>query len=372
MRNIIIDEIFLKGYNINHMKHVISSGGIISTIVDNKLYVLFVTARNGLLTFPKGHIEKNENPKQAAIRELKEEIGLKSVRIVKKLGIIQRQGAEHDGTISRKDIHLFLMRASDYTYHHEEDFVWMEYNKALKYMNKIVEKNFLRQNKNFIKNNTSPYFAKFLQINKIKNDNSNIGYSLELNEELDKYAKNGDNILSIGLSNYDQLVEIVKAKKNIKICGFAENKVILKKALNAFKNRGVLNQTDCDVFNPSNIINCNLPEKINIFYANDTLNLSDTKIFFLINEILKKMEIGGYFIISGKTKNHKSVKNSKKLGPNIFFDNQGLIARVWTEQFIKNSLIGKLKLKLIKIKKIKNGDNELLYFVAQKKSSYTY
>ncbi|TSC95375.1 MAG: NUDIX hydrolase [Parcubacteria group bacterium Athens1014_10] len=350
------------------MKYVISAGGIISTIVNDKLYILFITARNGLLTFPKGHVEKNENPGQAAIREIKEEIGLKSVSIIKKLGIIQRQGTEHNGTISRKDIHLFLMKASDYTYHHEEDFVWIEYNKALKYMNKEEEKKFLKQNKKFIKNNASPYFTKFLQIN-YKLD---INYNSELNKELNRYAKNSDNILFIGLSNYEQLVQLTKARKNIKIYGLVENSLIVKFFFSAFKKYKALGQIACNVVKPANIINLNLPGEIDIFYADDALNLSNTKTFFLINEVLKKMEVGGYFIISGKTKNHKSVKNSKKLGPNIFLDNQNQVARIWTEQFIKNSLIKKLKLKLIKIKKIKDGDKELLYFVAQKKSPYVY
>lgn len=361
-----------KDYNINHMKYVISAGGIISTIVNNKLYILFITARNGLLTFPKGHVEKKETPKQAAIREIKEEIGLKSISIVKKLGVIQRQGTEHDGTISRKDIHLFLMRASDYSYYHEEDFVWIEYNRALKYMSKGEEKKFLKQNKNLIKNNASPYFVKFLQTNKMKNDRLDINYNPKLNEELDRYVKNGDNILALGLSNPKKLAQLAKIRKNIKIYGLAENNTFIKKIFGEFKKYKVLKRVACSVIKPDNIINLDLPEKIDLFYADDSLNLSDTKTFFLINEILKKMEIGSYFIISGKTKNHKLAKNSKKLGPNIFFDNQGLIVRLWNEKFVKNSLIKKLKLKLIKIKKIKDGDNELLYFVAQKKSSYVY
>ena len=54
------------------MKHEKACGCII--INDNK--VLMVYQNNGLVGFPKGHVENNETEEETAIRETKEETNL--------------------------------------------------------------------------------------------------------------------------------------------------------------------------------------------------------------------------------------------------------------------------------------------------------
>lgn len=61
----------------------ISSGGVV--IKDNK--VLLLKKRGNIWVLPKGHIEKGESLRQAAIREVKEETGI-DVVIISKIGWI--------------------------------------------------------------------------------------------------------------------------------------------------------------------------------------------------------------------------------------------------------------------------------------------
>ena len=52
-----------------------SYGAVVLESTDRGCMVLLVTGYNGL-SFPKGHIEKNETPEQAAVREVLEETGI--------------------------------------------------------------------------------------------------------------------------------------------------------------------------------------------------------------------------------------------------------------------------------------------------------
>jgi len=57
------------------MKRVTSAGGVV--VLGNS--VLMLRKTNGDWVLPKGRIEENESSKQAAIREVKEETGIKAV-----------------------------------------------------------------------------------------------------------------------------------------------------------------------------------------------------------------------------------------------------------------------------------------------------
>ena len=57
-----------------------AAGGVV--VVNGKIVTII---RNGIPDLPKGHIEKGEQPEQAAIREVEEETGIGKLRIVKEL-----------------------------------------------------------------------------------------------------------------------------------------------------------------------------------------------------------------------------------------------------------------------------------------------
>ena len=74
--------------------------------INEEVYVLFqvrakkLKSQPGDVCFPGGKIDKCETPKEAALREINEELGLKDVEIIKEMDILIR----HDGMI----IHPFV------------------------------------------------------------------------------------------------------------------------------------------------------------------------------------------------------------------------------------------------------------------------
>lgn len=57
-----------------------AAGGLV--VSDNKIVAIM---RNGIPDLPKGHIEKNESPDVAAIREVEEETGMRNLSIIRPL-----------------------------------------------------------------------------------------------------------------------------------------------------------------------------------------------------------------------------------------------------------------------------------------------
>ncbi len=54
-------------------KHEKSCGIIPYTIINNEIYYLLVKETNGVICFPKGHVEENETEEETALRECLEE-----------------------------------------------------------------------------------------------------------------------------------------------------------------------------------------------------------------------------------------------------------------------------------------------------------
>ena len=101
---------------------------------------------------PKGRIEEGEKPLEAAKREIKEETGIKNLKLIKKLGIIKRPTVTKKNELKIIDVYLFetiqekLKPEEDYT-----EARWFSIEDA-------VEKLYTKQEKNFFKNNIR-YFS---------------------------------------------------------------------------------------------------------------------------------------------------------------------------------------------------------------------
>ena len=63
------------------MKYIKSCGFIGYKAINNRNYFLIIKATNGDIGFPKGHMEKDENELQTALRELKEETNIEVLLI---------------------------------------------------------------------------------------------------------------------------------------------------------------------------------------------------------------------------------------------------------------------------------------------------
>ncbi len=114
------------------MEKAISSGGI---VVKNGKILFTKLTHVGKITFPKGHIEAGETPKEAALREFTEETGFRDIKIIKKLGIVTKPSIERDGTRITKDIHLYLMKITGNSKSEpEEEIVWLTIEEAIPLM----------------------------------------------------------------------------------------------------------------------------------------------------------------------------------------------------------------------------------------------
>jgi len=120
-------------------KYEKSSGGIVYRKKDNKTEILLLkwnnSKNNEEYVIPKGHIEEGEIAKDAAVREISEEAGLKLedlevIKFITKLNYTFTAGYLKWNPVIDKDVYLFLVR---YNWNDvpvvqvEERFVWYEW-----------------------------------------------------------------------------------------------------------------------------------------------------------------------------------------------------------------------------------------------------
>lgn len=96
-----LKETFFKKFNL-----VLAAGGLVRN-EKNELLLIF---RRGKWDLPKGKCEKNEKPDACALREVKEETGLKILSLKEKIAITYH--SYHEGThFNLKESHWWLMEA---------------------------------------------------------------------------------------------------------------------------------------------------------------------------------------------------------------------------------------------------------------------
>lgn len=91
----------------------VSAGGLVLARLDERWHAALIARldRRGrhIWSLPKGHIEANETPEQAAVREVQEETGIQS-HVVAALGVIDFWFAV-EGRRIHKTVHHFLLAA---------------------------------------------------------------------------------------------------------------------------------------------------------------------------------------------------------------------------------------------------------------------
>ncbi|NQT90027.1 MAG: NUDIX hydrolase [Candidatus Omnitrophica bacterium] len=84
-----------------------SAGGVIIRGSRNEPMVLLIKDSYGHWTWPKGKLKSGESPKDAAIREIWEETGLKDIELIESLGKTE-YSCRRQGRQIFKTVHLYL------------------------------------------------------------------------------------------------------------------------------------------------------------------------------------------------------------------------------------------------------------------------
>lgn len=114
------------------MKKETSAGAVIFYQKEKKREYLLLNYLGGHWDFPKGHVELHENPIQAALREIKEEVGLK----VKKISGFERKvtySFKHRNEVIIKEVIFYLAQAFSQKVvlsSEHKGYVWLPYQSA--------------------------------------------------------------------------------------------------------------------------------------------------------------------------------------------------------------------------------------------------
>ena len=91
----------------------VSTGGV---VVNSEGMVLLVNQHGKAWTLPKGHVEPNEEPLQTAMREIREESGIRNLEFKETLGVYSRYKMNPTGgddTSEWKVIVVFLFKTQN-------------------------------------------------------------------------------------------------------------------------------------------------------------------------------------------------------------------------------------------------------------------
>ena len=117
------------------MREQKSAGIVLFRNDSDKNEFLLLNYPQGHWDFVKGKIEQNETSHETALRETKEETGITNIEFVD--GV--EESVEYDFRFKKEDIHkkviFFLAKTNEKNIklsHEHNDYLWLEYNNALK------------------------------------------------------------------------------------------------------------------------------------------------------------------------------------------------------------------------------------------------
>lgn len=89
-----------------------SAGGVVFRCCEDGLHVLLIRDPYGHWGLPKGHLEEGEGSREAAVREVREETGLRRVEVGARIGTIDWYFRQ-SGELIHKFCTFFVMRCEE-------------------------------------------------------------------------------------------------------------------------------------------------------------------------------------------------------------------------------------------------------------------
>ncbi len=108
---------------------------------------------SGHWDFIKGRIEKNEQPREAAVREAREETGITDIQFIDGFEEKIRYVYQFDRKTIKKQVVFFLAKTNtiDITLSHEHlDFAWLEFDAAFAKITYQNAKDLLKKSKSLV------------------------------------------------------------------------------------------------------------------------------------------------------------------------------------------------------------------------------
>ena len=132
-----------------------SAGIVLFRNNSGKNEFLLLNYPQGHWDFVKGKIEQNETSHEAAIRETREETGITNIEFIDGF----EESVEYDFRFKKENIHkkviFFLAKTNEKNIklsHEHNDYLWLEYNDALKKTTFENAKNVLTKANEFLSN----------------------------------------------------------------------------------------------------------------------------------------------------------------------------------------------------------------------------
>ena len=117
------------------MREQKSAGIVLFRNASNKNEFLLLNYPQGHWDFVKGKVEQGETPHETALRETKEETGISDIEFIDGF----EESVEYDFRFKKENIHkkviFFLAKTNEKNIklsHEHNDYLWLEYNDALK------------------------------------------------------------------------------------------------------------------------------------------------------------------------------------------------------------------------------------------------
>ena len=118
------------------MRTETSAGIVLFRNISNENEFLLLNYPQGHWDFIKGKMEKNETPRETALRETKEETGISDIEFIDGF----EESVEYDFRFNNENIHkkvIFFLAKTETLQtvslsHEHNDYLWLAYNDALK------------------------------------------------------------------------------------------------------------------------------------------------------------------------------------------------------------------------------------------------